>query len=41
MENIRDFDKSPLSTLAIDLEGRNYLGSLCCSLNGLQVGFVT
>ena len=35
-----DLDESPLATLAIDLEDRNYLGSLCCSLYGLQVSFV-
>ena len=26
------FDESMLATLAINLEDRNYLGSLCCSL---------
>ena len=35
-----DFDKSLLATLAIDLEDRNYLGNLYCSLYGLQVSFV-
>ena len=29
-----------LATLAIDLDDRNYLGSVCCSLYGLQVSFV-
>ena len=28
------------ATLAIDLEDRNYPGSLCCSLYGVQVSFV-
>ena len=40
MKTVGDFDESPLTTLAIDLEDRNYLGSLCCSLCGLQVSFV-
>ena len=36
------FDDSALATLAIDLEDKkkNYLGSLCCSLYGVQVSFV-
>ena len=29
--------ESPLATLVIDLEDRNYPGSLSCSLYGLQV----
>ena len=40
IKNIGDFDESPLATLAIDLEDRNYLGSLCFSSYGLQVSFV-
>ena len=40
METFGDFNKSPHATIAIDLEDRNYLGSLCCSLYGLQVNFV-
>ena len=40
MKTFGDFDKSLLATLAVDFEDRNYLGSLCCSLYGLQVSFV-
>ena len=40
LKTFSDFDGSPLATLAVDLENRNYLDSLCCSLYGLHVSFV-
>ena len=39
-EHLVILTESVLATLAIDLEDRNYPGSLCCSLYGLQVSFV-